>query len=149
MIQKSNSCPEDGTCTIELIPNKSLQFKTDEFGKRYPLILDGNHTVLKYSYSKKPIKGVQDSQYSEVIYIELNNNSHDVSLLNKELKQAKIHLGILTFYRDKQGYYPIENGTFSLQRIDDESVKIDLQFHLKKVSPKVSELHEIISLKSN
>ena len=49
------NCPENGTCIIELLPNKSLEFKQDEFGNSYPVISEGNKTIFKYTYSKNPI----------------------------------------------------------------------------------------------
>lgn len=45
------NCPENGTCTIELLPNSSLEFKKDEFGNTYPVITEGNKIIFKYIYT--------------------------------------------------------------------------------------------------
>ena len=69
-ITKIENCPENGTCTIELIPNKKLDFKTDEFGNLYPTINNGEKTILKYTFTKNPIENTVDSNYSEIVYAE-------------------------------------------------------------------------------
>ena len=35
------NCPENGTCEIEIIPNKIIEFKSDKFGNLYPEISEG------------------------------------------------------------------------------------------------------------
>ena len=90
-------CPENGSCTIELIPNKSLEFKKDEFGIIYPLITEGVNTLLKYTYKKKPIPNLQDGNYSEIIYAEFNPTMQEITIENEELQQFKFHFGRFCF----------------------------------------------------
>ncbi len=56
---KSDHCPENGECSIELIPNKSIVFKTDNIGILYPVISEGEKTIFKIYVQKK-----SNSKYS-------------------------------------------------------------------------------------
>ena len=46
-------CPEEGTCSFEILKNKILQIKTDNLGSLYPEVVYGNHSVLKFEYKKQ------------------------------------------------------------------------------------------------
>lgn len=147
IIQQSENCPKNGTCLLELIPNKSITFKTDEFGSLYPVIIDGTKTLFKYSFTKNPISGTQDSNYTEIVYAELDLNK-DLQLQNETLKNIKMHYARLCFCKGESGYFPIERGVFNLTKLGDDSVKIDVNFIIKKVPQIVSNIHETVSLKS-
>ena len=143
------NCPENGTCTLELIPNKTLDFKTDEFGNFYPEIGDGEKTIFKYTYTKKPIENTEDSNYSEVIFAELDTPISEINLTDSQLENVKLFFGRLCFCKGESGYFPIKNGTFNLSQASKDSLKIDLQFSIKKIPQVISEIHQTVSLKSN
>ena len=42
------NCPEDGICTFEVLPNKSLKLLKDGIGALYPEISDGKKIILKF-----------------------------------------------------------------------------------------------------
>ena len=42
-------CPENGTCTFELIPNKTITFKLDKFRNFYLEISEAQKNILKNS----------------------------------------------------------------------------------------------------
>jgi len=146
---QTENCPENGTCTIELLPDKTIDFKTDEFDNLYPVISEGNKTVLKYTFSKKPIENVADSNYTELIYAELPNQISELNFENTALQTIKLHYGRLCFCKGESGYFPINNGVFKLSKVDENSIKIDLNFSVKKIPQIISEIHETVSLKSN
>jgi hypothetical protein len=149
VILPANNCPENGTCTLELIPNKSLEFKTDEFGNLYPVISEGAKTILKYTYTKKPLENTADSNYTELIYAALDEPISTISLTNEQLQNIQLYFGRLCFCKGENGYFPIKNGNFNLTKMDNNTVKIDLNFSVKKGSQIISEIHETVSLKSN
>lgn len=146
---QTDNCPENGTCTLELIPNKTINFKTDEFGNLYPVITDGDKLILKYTFKKNPIENTADSDYTELIYAELQNPISEINLENIQLQTIKLHYGRLCYCKGESGYFPINNGVFKLSKERENSIKIDFIFAVKKIPQITTEIHEIVSLKSN
>jgi len=146
---KTVNCPDNGECSIELIPNKSLEFKMDEFSNSYPIISEGEKTILKYTYTKNPIQNTQDSNYTEIVYAELDKTVTEISLANNELQDIKLHFGRLCYCKGETGYYPIKNGSFKIEKSSKHTVKIDIEFNIKEVPQIISKISEIVSLKSN
>jgi hypothetical protein len=146
---KTMNCPDNGECSIELIPAKSLEFKKDAFGNSYPIIIDGEKTILKYTYLRKPIANTQDSNYTEIIYAELDKTISEISLTNNDLQTIKLYFGRLCFCKGETGYYPIKNGKFKLEPLNNNSLKISLEFKINEVPQVISKINEIISFKSN
>jgi hypothetical protein len=143
------NCPENGTCSLELIPNKSLEFKMDEFGNSYPVITKGEMVILKYTFKKKPISNAQDSNYTEIIYAELNKNISELTLKDEELETKKLYFGRLCYCKGETGYYPIKKGEFKLTKEAKNTIKIDFKFTIKEVPQIITTINEFISLKSN
>ncbi|WP_457609548.1 hypothetical protein [Lutibacter sp.] len=149
IIMTTKNCPNNGRCVLELIPNKSLIFKTDEFGNSYPVISEGEKTILKYTYKRNPISKTQDSDYTEIVYAELGKTITEFSLNNEDLKTIKLHFGRLCYCKGETGYYPIKNGTFKITLINRKTIKIDFEFNINKVPQIISKINETIYLKSN
>ncbi len=149
IIITTENCPNNGVCVLELIPNKSLIFKTDEFGNLYPVISEGEKTILKYTYKKNPISKTQDSNYTEIVYAELGKTITEFSLNNEDLQTIKLYFGRLCFCKGETGYYPIKNGIFKITKIDRKTIKIDFEFNINKVPQIISKINETIYLKSN
>jgi len=149
IVLKTLNCPENGICTIELIPNKTIDFKTDEFGIVYPLISDGEKIVLKYTYKKIQKEQIPDGHYSEVIYAEFDKNISEISLTDYELQNSKLHFGRFCFCKGDSGYFPVKKGSFVLTKISNDSLNIHINFNLKRIPQIVSEINETVSLKSN
>tara|TARA_R110001583_G_scaffold40294_3_gene128838 strand:- start:437 stop:958 length:522 start_codon:yes stop_codon:yes gene_type:complete len=147
--QKAISCPENSECSFELIPNKSIEFKTDDFGILYPIITDGEKTLLKYTFKKNPIKNTQDSNYSEIIYAELDTKFTEVTLENEDLQKVKLYFGRFCYCKGQTGYYPIKNGTFKILKAGKNTVNFNLNFEIKEVPQIISIINETISLQSN
>lgn len=143
------NCPDNGFCVMELIPNKSIEFKTDEFGNVYPIILDGEKTLFKYSFVKKTPPETVDGNYQEIVYAELDANISEINLTNETLQNVKLHYGRLCFCKGENGYFPVKNGLFSISKKDENTIIVHLDFTVKKVPKLITELHETVSLKSN
>ncbi|WP_456423934.1 hypothetical protein [Lutibacter sp.] len=149
IIMTTGNCLNNGMCFLELIPNKSLVFKTDEFGNLYPVISEGEKTILKYTYKRNPISKTQDSDYTEIVYGELDKNITKTTLTSEKLQTIKLHFGRLCFCKGETGYYPIKNGNFKISELTKNSFKIDFEFTIKEVPQIISKISETVSLKSN
>ena len=146
---KTVNCPDNGICTVEFISNKTLVFKTDEFGHSYPVISEGNNTIFKYTYSRNPIKNTQDSNYTEIVYAVFEQTISEISLTDKELQNATFYFGRLCYCKGATGYYPIKNGSFKISNITKNTLKIDFEFKITEVPQIISKISETVSLKSN
>lgn len=126
-------CPENGKCTVELLRNKSLVVKADEFGSIYYQTLESNDTsVLIYRYDKNVPKGLQDANYREEIIFEINNKTQSISLSGKDLQQSKMLYGRFGFGKGQNGNYKVEEGTLSLKQ-EGDTVQFDLNFKVGQV----------------
>jgi len=143
------NCPENGTCTVELIPNKSIEFRSDEFGIVYPIISEGDKTIFKYTYSKNPILNTQDSNYTEIVYAEFEQEISEISLTDVDLQNLNFYFGRLCYCKGATGYYPIKNGDFKIYELKKNSLKIDFEFTIKEVPQIISKISETVSFKSN
>lgn len=143
------NCPENGDCIIELLPNKSLEFKKDEFGNLYPVISEGNKTIFKYIYTRKPIPNTQDSNYSEIVFAELDSVIFPKTFTKETLKNAKLHFGRLCYCKGETGYYPIKKGEFNITKSTKKSFKIDFSFKIDEVPQIITVIKETVSLKTD
>lgn len=126
-------CPEEGKCTVELLRNKSLNVKADEFGSLYYQVSESNETsVLIYRYDKDVPKDLQDANYREEIIFEINNKTQTVSLSGKDLQQSKMLFGRFCFCRGQTGRYKVEEGTLNLKQ-EGDAVQFDLNFKVSQV----------------
>jgi len=141
------NCPENGICSLELIPNKAIEFKTDEFGNLYPTISEGENTILKYTYKKNPLPNTEDSNYTELIYAELDSIITETTLTDNDLQNVKLHFGRLCYCKGETGYYPIKNGEFKILKSTKNTMQISLEFKITEVPQIISKINEIISLK--
>ncbi|MHB1195510.1 MAG: hypothetical protein ACYC0A_01605 [Lutibacter sp.] len=143
------NCPKNGECTIELLPNKSLEFKQDEFGNSYPEISEGNKTIFKYTYTKNPIPNTQDSNYTEHVFAELDSTISAKTLTNEALQDIKLHFGRLCYCKGETGYYPIKNGEFKITKSSKKSFKIDFNFKIDELPQIISTINETVCAKSS
>lgn len=148
IFKNSNSCPENGNCTIELIPNKSISFKKDKFGIAYPEIIEGGKTILKYTYKKNPANNTEDSNYTELIYAEFDKEITEIELINEQLQNIKLYFGRLCYCKGETGYFPIKNGKLKLTKPSKNTVEINFDFKIKEVPQIVSKINETFLLKS-
>jgi hypothetical protein len=143
----TTTCPENGECTIELLPNKTLEFKTDNFGILYPEVTEGTNTVLIYTYNRKQKVKRPDGYYREHIYAEFNGELAALDLKNEQLQNIQLHFGRICYCKGETGYYPIKNGSFKLTIPKKNNIEIQLDFTVKNIPQIITELNETISLK--
>lgn len=149
IILTTENCPENGECSIQFIPKKTIDFKKDEFGIAYPVISEGNKSIFKFTYKRKPLVNTQDSNYTEIVYAEIDNTISDISLIGNELKTVKLYFGRLCYCKGETGYFPIKNGSFNIKKSNNNSLKVDIEFTIKEVPQIISKITETVSLKSN
>ncbi|MFA5297149.1 MAG: hypothetical protein WC389_02970 [Lutibacter sp.] len=142
-------CPENGDCTIELLPNTSLSFEKDEFGNTYPVITEGNKTIFRYIYTRKPIPNTQDSDYSEIVFAEFDTAISEETLTDEKLQTKKLYFGRLCYCKGETGYYPIKKGEFKITKSTKDSFNIDFNFKISEVPQVISTIHETVYVKTD
>ena len=114
-IDTLKSCPDDGKCTTELLKNKRIEIKKDDFGSIYYQIIDAQETsVIIYQYNLNVEKGLQDGNYREEILFEIKNTDKKIALSGIDLQQTKMLFGRFCFCKGQTGYYKVEQGTLNL-----------------------------------
>ncbi|WP_299250426.1 hypothetical protein [uncultured Lacinutrix sp.] len=139
-------CPEDGICSFNILKNKTYNIKIDEFGNSYSELLDGEKTVLKFEYKRNEIEGFQDSNYREVIYIEIDSKGLELNLTDVDLKKANVGFERYCFCRGQTGAYAISQGNLLLTNIKENEYSITLNFATDKVPHVIKIIKENFTL---
>ena len=108
-----SQCPTQGTCNLEVLKDKSLVIKNDNFGRPYYATQDApGKLVVRYTYTKKKNPLYQDDIYSEEVVFETDNT---LSNIKKEAAFTDVNLlfGVQCFCRGKAGYYRPQKGSVS------------------------------------
>lgn len=143
-IINNEECPENGICSIELLKNKSLNVKSDEFGKIYYNLEDNNtKNVVRYTFDKDKDSTLQDSGYREEIIFEINTNVSELNLSEKKLQETKMLFGRFCYCKGATGYYKIENGTLLLKK-EKDNIVLDLNFKITEVPQIVTKINRTI-----
>ncbi|MCB0447302.1 MAG: hypothetical protein KDD03_07280 [Gelidibacter sp.] len=146
-ISLTTNCPDDGTCTFEVIPNSSMKILTDDTGALYPQFYKSEAVVLKFEYKKNEQVNTADGGYSELIYLEINEDDLELELENSKLEQVKLLFGRLCFCRGSSGYFKITDGSLSIKKIGNDTYRIDITFTTNKVPQIINSISETFSLK--
>ena len=141
---KDISCPDDGNCSFEVMKNSSLELKFDEFGKLYPVISTGEKTVIKFRYDKKVDPKIMDGNYSELVYLEVNNNEPQLILKDIELQNTKMVFGRMCHCGDTAGYFKVTQGELYLYNYNGK-LQMNLKFEVKKIPQVISKINESIN----
>ena len=124
---QTKNCNDKATCTVEVLKNKNYTLEMDSMGKMVPKIIDGDYTVIKYTYKLIFPKGVSDGFESETLHFIVSDTMKK-DLLNKELQNIKLIYGKNCFCRDIQGFYKVDVGSFSM-----DSSQITINFTVPQV----------------
>ena len=145
VVTKTESpCPSDGVCTTEILKNKSLVIKTDEFGSTYTQIIDSETTsVIVYQYNRIVKGDLQDAGYREEIIFEISNSTSSLTLKDKDIQITKMLFGRFCFCRGQTGYYKVENGVLNLSQKEDE-INLNLNFKINEVPQKIQTINVTI-----
>ena len=136
-------CPQDGTCTFEVLKNKSFKI-SNKFGNTFPVFSESkNKSILKFEYIRNLIPDTEDSSYKELVYIEIPNNL-EMKIIN--LNKTKVSFGRLCFCRGQTGYYTIKEGDLSIKKTGDNNYSLKLQFKVNEVPQIITKIEEQFSL---
>lgn len=119
IMSSNNWCPDDGKCSVTKYENTNLFLKTDEFGNNYTDTTEGENIVLKFEYKRLNTIDAEDSDYTELIWIELKNLEDSFSVSNEDLKNYIVVFTRLCFCRGQTGNYPIKNGKLEYKKEED------------------------------
>lgn len=143
-ISQNLSCPENGSCMIELIKNKKINIKKDEFGKTYySLEDDTSKNTIRYVYTLINDKNIQDSSYREEVVFEVNSDEMKINIADIELQKTKMLFGRFCFCRGATGYYKVMEGKLLLKK-NKESYTIDLGFRITEVPQIVTKINGVV-----
>ncbi|PHR72482.1 MAG: hypothetical protein COA67_04355 [Lutibacter sp.] len=148
-IQKFEStvnCPEDGICTVELIPNSSIIVKSDEFGNRYTIIEKGEKTIFKYVYTRTVDKQYVDGQYVEEIYAKFDKELPDLTMQDRSLSGVKLLFNRMCFCRGSAGFYHITKGNLSFKKTGKNTFNFQLDFVMDEVPQVITSINETFTL---
>jgi len=143
----STECPANGTCTFEVLKDKTLALKHDGIGSLYPEITEGNKTILKFQYHRNQIPNTVDGSYTEEIFLEINPENPEVSFKDKELLNCKLLFGRHCFCKGQAGYYRISEGEITIQKINKKEYFVNLTFKTEEVPQVINQIQEVFVLK--
>lgn len=114
-VSLTSECPKNAKCTIELIKNKGIVLKKDDFGRDYYELSERAATnVIKYEFSRIVKGDIQDGGYREEVVFEIEQNPDAILLTDKSLQNVKMLYGRFCFCKGQTGYYKVEKGTLNI-----------------------------------
>jgi hypothetical protein len=141
----NSKCPNEGVCSMKVQKNKSLLIKEDGTGALYPEIVDGDKTVILYTFLRKGPDGTMDGDYSETLHFEVPAGTYTGNFSDDSLKNVKLLFGKHCYCKGEAGYYRVEKG--SLKVIKSEStVSFDLKFKMEHPSHELNNIVHSTSL---
>ena len=140
-------CPENGSCSLTIMSDRSLITKKGLSGTFYPEFIESGHLVLKYEYKREKIPNTEDSHYSEVIYLELDPENLDSTLRDAELKTVKALFGRICFCRGQTGHYKIREGVLSIKKIEAMTYSLQFHFTIHEVPQIIKSFESVLILK--
>ncbi len=122
-------CPPKGTCTTQLLRNKTFTVVKDDFGRSYYKLEDSQQThVVKYEYTRGNEATLPDSGYREEVLFEIGQAGQELSFKDAELRQVKLLYGRFCFCpKDQVGYFDVNRGTLTVSGKDQVQVSLDFQ----------------------
>ena len=112
-------CPESGTCTIEIMKDKSLSVKIDDLKRPYyTLEVMPGRVVVKYTYTKNRNPDYADDGYTEEVIFETDENFTQI-----DADKNKLLFGVQCFCRGKAGFYKVQD---ALVTYKNENLHISL-----------------------
>lgn len=141
----NSECPSEGVCTVKIQKNKSLLIKEDGTGALYPEIVDGDKTVILYTFLRKGPEGTLDGDYSETIHFEIPNGIYTSNFNDAALKNVKLLFGKHCYCKGEAGYYPVKTGSLKVVKTES-TVSFDLKFKMEHPSHELNNIMQTTSL---
>ncbi len=142
---KVTNCPKDGSCSLRIIKNKTLDLKKDEFGMYYGQKINSNSILLEYTYERNKLKNTVDSHYSETIYFSIPKTTESLMLIDKDLQKVSATLHRLCYCKGTTGYFKITKGNLSLN-IKKNELTLNADLSIKNIPIVLNKIGEKISL---
>lgn len=122
------SCPENGSCIVELMENTILDLQKDGVGKFFTREASSDsHDLYKITFERKQVdERIMDAQYKEVVYFQLPKNTKRLDLKDNALGEVELVYGRLCFCPNQTGYQRIQSGSFSYTSQKD-TAQVDIQ----------------------
>lgn len=115
MSSKSNNCPPDGVCSIEVSKSKVLKIIDNSDTGMYYQLLDSDKTsVITYKYDRNKDESLQDGHYKEEIIFEISNKMLESDF--KDFTPNTKLFGVHCYCKGKAGYYTIEKLSVSYEK---------------------------------
>ena len=137
-------CPENGNCSFEILKNKDLLVQTDHLGSVYTQVVEGVGAVLKFEYKKQEKAGYEDSGYREEIFIALNLD--ELNIETEKLNEEKLFFARWCYCKGQTGYYKISQGKLKIEKLDDKTIQLHLNFKIQEVPQIITEINHTFSL---
>jgi hypothetical protein len=145
--KSQTTCPDDGTCSFEILNNKSLLLKYDTTNQLYPEIVDAENIVFKFEYKRNEIANVEDGGYQELMFLELNPKDITQKIEDTSLQKVKLLFARLCFCRGQTGYYKVRKGSLNITSLNNDSYKLELNFKIDEVPQIIKSISETFSYK--
>ena len=140
----SSNCPDDGSCFLEIIPNKSLLIKKDQFGQLYGETVDSDLVLIKFGYSRKVPKNAVDAHHSETYYFTIPKSTKNLDLSNEELQEVNLVIDRQCFCKGTAGFFKITSGQLNLD-IRKNELTLNGNFSNEKLPLLFTKINEKVS----
>jgi len=132
-VSLTSECPKNAKCTIELIKNKGITLKKDDFGRDYYELSESAATnVIKYEFSRIVKGDIQDGGYREEVIFEIEQNPDAIVLTDTSLQNIKMLYGRFCFCKGQTGYYKVGQGALHINGTKTERAGL-LEFEISEV----------------
>lgn len=140
-------CPKGGECTFSVMKNKSMRLLQDGIGMHYPEFVDNSSTnIIKFRFHRKSPEGMSDGDYTEEVYMEIDNKTKSLSLKNDSLQQVKLLFSRMCFCeRGSVGYFPVSQGNLEYKRGEKGNASVILTFENNQVPQTIKEIKGTVS----
>lgn len=119
-------CPNNGDCKLEILNNKGIT-KTNETNTAYKLVTDSSKIVIKYNYNVNQDQTIHDGGYAEEILFEINANDYQETLIDENLKKAKLFYRRFCACRGKTGLILVTKGKLEINTTG-QKINLNLDF---------------------
>jgi hypothetical protein len=130
----TSDCAKNAECSLKIFPYKSMNVKTDEFGRLYYEMVDNpEKNVIQYNYNKIVKGDIQDAGYREELVFEANQNGAKELLSESTPQNPKMLFGRFCFCKGQTGYYKVEKSDIAVSETDHKLKTVALGFTVDDV----------------
>ena len=123
-----SECPKAGSCTVELLQNKSMVVTQNENRINYTLTDNPEKNVIVFKYNKTVKGNLQDASYREEIIFETNQAITNGNLSDSGLQSTQMLFGRFCYCKGQTGYYKVNKGKMTIG-----SRGLELDFSISEV----------------